>query len=216
MATFILLDKNSVADQFMAELREVGIQNDRLKFRLNLQRLGQILAYEISKTLTYEVREIQTPLGIKNVAKMEKNPVLLTILRAGLPFFQGFLDYFDQSDAGFVGAYRMEDTRNEIKIKTDYIAAPPLSEQNLIVIDPMLATGSSMIDAIKRLYEQHGEPQNLHIACVIASKFGLKNVEKHFPNAHIWACAVDDDLNEASYIVPRLGDAGDLSFGQKM
>jgi uracil phosphoribosyltransferase len=213
---FCLTDENSVAAHFLAQLREKGVHDDRLRFRYNLQRTGQILAYEISKTLPYETKVIETPLGTKEVAFIAEKPVLITILRGGLTFFQGFLDYFDDSECAFIGAYRAEHQDSDVKIKTDYIAAPSLEGKNVILIDPMLATGHSLADAVEHLSKRHGTPKSLHIACTIASKAGIDFLRKKFPHAKLWLGAVDDELNSASYIVPGLGDAGDLCFGEKL
>jgi uracil phosphoribosyltransferase len=213
---FILTEKNSLASRFVAQMRNINQQNDRLRFRFNLQRLGQILAYEISKTMEYQYENVQTPLANSRVALPKENPVLLTIFRAGLPFFQGFLDYFDEADCAFVGAYRAEHAEKNIKINTDYIASPSLEGREVILIDPMLATGNSVIEAVMHLSVRHGKPRKWHIAAAIAGKPGAERVMQTFPDAKLWIAALDDELNAASYIVPGLGDAGDLCFGGKI
>ncbi len=209
-----LSEKNSVANRFVAELRDTDIQQDRLRFRHNLERLGGILAYEISKTLDYEPFEIETPLGLASTMLPSQRVVLATILRAGLPMHQGLLHYFDQADNVFIAAYRRHHKDGTFDIQIDYVSAPDLTDAVLILCDPMLATGGSINLALQQL-ERFGEPAQVHIATVIASVAGLEAVRRRQPKAHIWTAAVDDELTAESYIVPGLGDAGDLAFGEK-
>jgi uracil phosphoribosyltransferase len=212
---FNLSDHNSIANQFVSELRDKNVQTDRARFRRNMRKLGQIMAYEISKRLKYKPKSVETPLGTSVVMIPENNPVLLTVLRAGLPYFEGFLDYFDQSDCGFVGAYRDEST-DEIVIHMDYIATPPITEREVILIDPMLATGKSVVNGINKVLKS-GRPSHIHIAALVAAPEGIKYTEEHVTTPHsLYTCAVDEKLNELFYIVPGLGDAGDLSFGPKI
>jgi uracil phosphoribosyltransferase len=212
---FVLDESNSVANQFIAELRDVSIQNDRLRFRKNLERIGEILAYEISKTFPYNLKEIQTPLAKTQVSVSQVNPVIFAILRASLPFYQGFLNFFDKAESGFVGAFR-EEGIGEIKINLGYHASPNLDGKTLILADPMLATGKSFIRSIESILT-HGRPEMIHIAAIIATPEGIKYIEQQLKIPYkLWIGAVDESLNEKSYIVPGLGDAGDLAFGEKL
>jgi len=212
---FVLDESNSVANQFIAELRDVSIQNDRLRFRKNLERIGEILAYEISKTFPYNLKEIQTPLAKTQVSVSLVNPVIFAILRASLPFYQGFLNFFDKAESGFVGAFR-EEGIGEIKINLGYHASPNLDGKTLILADPMLATGKSFIRSIESILT-HGRPEMIHIAAIIATPEGIKYIEQQLKIPYkLWIGAVDESLNEKSYIVPGLGDAGDLAFGEKL
>ena len=206
---------NSLVSQFMAELRDVNRQQDRARFRQNLHRLGQIMAYEISKTLPYEPRDVQTPLAKTHCSVLASAPVLATVMRAGVPFHEGFLSFFDAADSAFMFAYRKHDAKGAFEIAAHYLACPRLDGRTLIVCDPMLATGASMITTLDHLL-QHGQPQAIHAACVIASKQGVKTVAERYPQATIWAGAIDPELDSRKYIVPGLGDAGDLAFGEKV
>ena len=214
---FNLSDQNSIASQFLFELRESQIQKDRARFRRNVERLGVLLAYEISKTLAYELVTIETPVAVAEARKLQRNPVLITILRAGVPMMQGFLDVFDQADAGFIGAYR-EDASGEVSIRMDYTATPPLSEREVILVDPMLATGKSVVMALN-FFMSNQKPARIHVASVIAAPEGIKAIQDHAKELacplQLWTGAIDDGLNDRFYIVPGLGDAGDLSFGNK-
>jgi uracil phosphoribosyltransferase len=211
----ILSKDNSLVSEFIAELRDVNIQSDSMRFRRNLERLGEIFAYEISKELVYEEKEITTPLGISNMHKLKEQPVIATILRAGLPVHQGFLNYFDRAENAFVSAYRKHHKDNSFEIKVEYMSAPLIDDKVLIICDPMLATGQSMFLAYKALI-QRGKPKHIHIVGLIASQEGLNYINSHFPdNTTVWLGAVDDELTAKSYIVPGLGDAGDLAYGQK-
>lgn len=210
---FNLSDTNSIANQFLLELRDIEIQKDRMRFRKNMERLGEIMAFEISKKLTYTHKEVSTSLGKTTEAVLKNLPVLVTILRAGLPYQQGFQNYFDQADCGFIGAYRKEE--GEISVQLDYAAFPPLDGRSVILIDPMLATGKSLVKAIATLLKK-GTPDHVFIAGVVAAPEGIDFISKHVNISHsVWVCAVDETLNSNYYIVPGLGDAGDLSYGEK-
>ena len=215
MATFNLKNKNSIAGRFVAELRDVQIQKDRMRFRRNLERLGEIFAYEISQTLEYASRSIETPLGIAEAQLPAQQIVLATILRAGIPLHQVLLNYFDDADSAFVSAYRKHHKSGQFDIKVEYITCPPLDDKVLIICDPMLATGASMDLSIKALLE-NGQPAELHIVTAIASTSGLSYIKRLYPKAHIWLGDQDEELTAKSYIVPGLGDAGDLCFGSKI
>lgn len=210
----LVATRPSIANHFLKELRDEVIQKDRGRFRRNLQRLGEIMAVEISKTLPYREEQVVTPLGVTRLQTLAEHPVLITILRAGLPYFEGFQHYFDESDCGFIGAYRQEGT-GEISIKLDYLATPHLEGRIVILIDPMLATGKSVTDAITVLLKK-GKPAHVHIVALVAAPEGLRHLDQHLPVPHtVWAFAQDEKLDSRSYIVPGLGDAGDLSFGEK-
>jgi len=208
-------DKNSILQRFIGELRDVDIQKDPLRFRENLKRIGEIFAYEVSQTLGYEKQEVETPLGIANVNYPKDRVVFATILRAGLPMHQGMLNFFDSAENAFVSAYRMHHKDGTFEIKVEYISCPNLENSVLIMVDPMLATGASMEISINAL-KKFGKPKHIHIVAAIASVEGLNNVKRRFPDADIWIGAVDEELTARSYIVPGLGDAGDLSFGKKI
>lgn len=211
---FILDKTNTIANQFLAELRDAEIQQDRPRFRRNQEKLGEILAYEISKTLHYAPSEVQTQLGIANINLPTDQPVLGTILRAGLPFHQGFLNFFDGSDAAFITAYRRAKKSGSFMIQVDHISAPNLDGKIFILCDTMLATGQSVVQACKELLAQY-DIKELHIAAVIASTEGIVHVKANLPKAKIWVCSVDEEMTSKAYIVPGLGDAGDLAFGEK-
>lgn len=210
-----LSDTNSIANRYLFEMRDKALQTDRSRFRNNMKRLGSIMAFEISKTIGYRKETAKTPLGNSEIFVPKEYPILVTILRAGIPFYSGFQDIFDQSDAGFIGAYRQESGR-DLTIKLEYSATPQIAGKTVIVIDPMLATGKSAIDAVNALC-RHGLPSHLHLACMLAAPEGLKYASERLsmPNT-IWTFAVDEKLDERFYIVPGLGDAGDLSFGNKI
>lgn len=212
---FILSQRPSVANHFLAELRDIHIQIDSFRFRQNLQRLGALLAYELSKSLRYEVVSVQTPLGISQIEKLADEVVLATILRAGLPLYNGFLEVFDKAESAFLGAWREEGNQSEIKVNLEYLASPQLSGKILIVIDPMLATGKSLVQTCQAL-EKRGKPAQLHVVSVIASQPGIEYVQQQMPNCRIWTGAIDPKLNDQAYIVPGLGDAGDLAFGPRL
>jgi uracil phosphoribosyltransferase len=205
----------SVLNRYVAELRDKDLQKDPLRFRTNIERIGQILAYEISKTLAYKHIEVSTPLGVAIEQVPAFEPVIAGVLRAGLPLHLGVLSVFDRAGNAFVSAFRTEGEDGSLSFHVEYNAAPDLSNKTLILCDPMLATGNSMILAYEALI-QHGIPTQLHICAVIASQKGLQKIRDYFgENVHIWLAALDEDLNDRSYIVPGLGDAGDLCFGDK-
>lgn len=212
---FVLNKANTIANIFLAELRDVNIQQDRQRFRYNQERLGEILGYEISKTLKYTAKEVQTPLGIANVNLPDNQPVLGTILRAGLPFHQGFMRFFDKSPSVFATAYRKIKKNGAFIINVDHISTPELDGKTLIMCDTMLATGQSMVQVCKELIAQYAIKE-LHIAVIIASTEGMAHVRANLPKAKLWLCAVDEEMTSKAFIVPGLGDAGDLAFGEKV
>ena len=213
-------EKNTIINQYVAELRQIDIQKDRMRFRHNLERIGQMMAFEVSKTLNYSTKQIQTPLALAAVNTPDSNLVIGTIFRAGLPFHQGFLDVFDGAENAFVSAYRYykDKEQQEVGIKIEYIASPNLQDKTLIIADPMLATGGSM-ELGYQAFCTKGIPSDIHLCCVIASQKGVDYVEEAFKdkdNVTLWCGAIDTDLNEHAYIVPGLGDAGDLAYGTKI
>lgn len=209
-------DTNSILNKFVAELRDVDIQKDSLRFRRNVERIGEIMAYEISKEFHYSTKDIQSPLGIAPMNTPDDRIVISTILRAGLPFHQSFLRYLDNAENAFVSAYRKYKDRLNFDIHIEYIASPRLTGKTLIISDPMLATGSSMELAYEALLTK-GVPGHVHVASIISSKQALEYLQKKMPDdkTTIWIAALDNDLDDHSYIVPGLGDAGDLAFGEK-
>ncbi len=213
--TFILTEQNSVANTFIAELRDINVQKDKMRFRRNLERVGEVLAYEMSKTLNYKKIEVETPLGIAHTKIPNQNIILATVLRAGLPFHNGFLNYFDDAQNSFISAYRMHHKDGSFEINLEYISCPNLDDSVLIICDAMLATGASMSLAIKSLLEI-GTPKEIHVAAAIASTNGINYIERLFPKANIWLGALDEELTARSFIVPGLGDAGDLAYGTKI
>jgi len=207
---------NSLINQFVSELRNVEVQHDRMRFRRNLERIGEIIAYEISKMMPYHEVEITTPLGAATMQLQSEQPVLATILRAGLPLHQGFLNYFDQADNSFISAYRKHHKDGSFEIALEYVSSASLENRVMILCDPMLATGSSIVMTYKAMMEK-GVPRHTHIVCAIASVQGIEHVKSHLSeNVTVWAAAIDDELTAQSYIVPGLGDAGDLAFGEKL
>jgi uracil phosphoribosyltransferase len=211
----ILNQQNSIISKFIAEIRDAVIQKDRMRFRRNLERIGEVAAYEISKKMVYEPREVVTPLGIANVNLPKEEPVLATILRAGLPLHQGLLNYFDHADNAFISAYRKHHKDGSFDISLEYVSSPSLQNRLVILSDPMLATGQSMVMTYKAILEK-GKPQHTHIVAALASTQGVEYVKKHLPlGITLWIGAVDEELTAQSYIVPGLGDAGDLAFGEK-
>jgi len=211
----ILSNEVSLVNSWINELRNVEVQTDRMKFRRNMERIGEIAAFEISKKLDYKEMEITTPLDKIKVKEIAVQPVITTILRAGVPLFQGVLNYFDKADCGFVAAYRKHDMNDYFSIKQDYLTCPNIEGRPLIVADPMLATGASLIEALKDLLT-HGKPSQIHIVVAIASRQGAEAIRTAYPQAHIWIGAIDKELTSKGYITPGLGDAGDLSFGEKL
>jgi uracil phosphoribosyltransferase len=212
---FILNKTNTIANQFLAELRDVNIQQDRLRFRKNQERLGEILAYEISKKFKYVTTEVQTPLGIASVNVPDMQPVLATILRAGLPFHQGFMNIFDKAPSAFITAYRKVKKTGAFIINIDHISSPDLEGKTVIICDTMLATGQSIVQVCKELMAQYAIKE-IHIAAIIASAEGIVHVRANLPKAHLWLGAIDEEMTSKAFIVPGLGDAGDLSFGEKV
>ena len=211
----ILSQNQSIVNRFIGEIRDAMIQKDRLRFRRNMERIGEIAAYEISKKFTYYSQEVVTPLGIANVMLPVEEPVLATILRAGLPLHQGLLNYFDGADNAFISAYRRHHKDGSFDIRLEYISSPELTNRVVILADPMLATGQSMVMTYKAIVEK-GRPLHTHIVCALASAQGIEYVKKNLPQGiSLWVGAVDEELTAQSFIVPGLGDAGDLAFGEK-
>lgn len=212
----ILGKENSIFNHFIAELRDVNVQRDSMRFRRNLERVGELFAYEISKELAYVPSEITTPLGIAPTNLLGEQPVIATILRAGLPLHQGVLNYFDKAESAFVSAYRRHHKDGTFDIQVEYLSSPSLEDKVLILTDPMLATGASMVLTYKALLAK-GKPRHTHIVAAIASPEGLKYAKTHLPaNVSFWLGAMDEELTVQSYIVPGLGDAGDLAYGAKI
>lgn len=207
---------DSVFNQFMAELRDSTIQQDRLRFRRNLERIGEVMAYEISKTLEYEMEEVTTPLGIKEIRTLKEQPVIATILRAGLPFHNGMLNMFDHADNAFIAAYRKYDKNEDYEIKVEYYSSANIDNKVLILCDPMLATGESIVKTLNRLMEDM-EPKEIHIAVAVASQEGFDYVKSALSRkpVTIWVGSIDEELTARAYIVPGIGDAGDLAYGEK-
>lgn len=213
-----LSEQNSVLNRFMAEVRDMEYQQNRLLFRNNIVRIGEVMAYEMSKALDYTQQDVKTPLGTATVNMPEQNIVLATVLRAGLPFHQGFLNVFDHAENAFVSAYRMYTNREhtEVGVHTEYMAAPSVEGKTLIIVDPMLATGGSMVASYDALLKT-GKPKKVHIACVIAVPEGLEMLRDNVDeDTTVWCAAIDEGMNEHKYIVPGFGDAGDLCFGEKL
>ncbi len=205
---------HSLLTNWMSELRNIDIQNDRMRFRRNLERIGEVLAYEISKEMPHTLQETQTPLGISESKILEVQPVLATILRAGLALHQGLLNYFDKAENAFISAYRKHHKDGSFDIQIEYISCPEIENKILIISDPMLATGASLVKAIQRLKEI-GIPKEIHIAAAIACTEGLEYVIREIPEATIWCGDIDEEITAKGYIVPGLGDAGDLAYGSK-
>jgi uracil phosphoribosyltransferase len=212
-----LSEKNSVLNHFLGEIRDVNIQKDRLRFRRNIERIGEIMAYEISKELHYKNWAINTPLGVKNSTEISDKIVICSILRAGLTLHNGFLNYFDGAENGFISAYRFHPNNDDnFEIKVEYEAVSDINDSNLILVDPMLATGQSIVAVFNKLIAK-GVPKEIHLAVVIAAPEGINYLESLLPdNCHLWIASIDEKLNEKNYIIPGLGDAGDLAFGTKL
>ena len=209
-------NENSIFNKFISEIRDINVQKDSMRFRRNCERMGEIFAYEISKKLNYKNTQVTTPLGIATIPLPINNIVLTTILRAGLPFHQGFLNYFDGAENGFIGAFRKTEADHSFSIESDYLACPSIENKTVILSDPMLASGESIRTALEIL-KSRGNASEIHIIALIASQEGVDNVLKNLPgNATLWIGAVDKILNDHSYIIPGLGDAGDLAFGEKL
>jgi uracil phosphoribosyltransferase len=209
-------EKNSILNQYVAEMRDVNIQTDSMRFRRNMERIGEIFAYEISKTLKYEMQEVTTPLGAAQMALPSEQPVLGTILRAGLPFHNGFLNFFDKAGNAFVSAYRKHHKDGKFTIQMEYVSSPVIEDKTLIITDPMLATGSSIVLTYRELLVK-GKPRHTHIVTIIACSDGIEYIKRNLSreNITIWAAAIDVELTAQAYIVPGLGDAGDLAYGTK-
>ncbi len=210
-----LSENNSLILHYLTQIRDKEIQKDSLRFRKNLFRVAQIMAYEISKTLVYINKKIETPLTSHVSKVMENPPVIGSILRAGLALHEGFIDFFDESESAFVSAYRKHSTPEDFEVIVEYMASPNLENRTFIIVDPMLATGKSLYLAYKA-FCKHGTPSKVILTCLIASKQGIENIQKLIPEAIIYVADIDNELNENSYIVPGLGDAGDLAFGIKL
>jgi uracil phosphoribosyltransferase len=204
----------SLLTQFVAEIRDVEIQNDRLRFRKNLERIGEIMAYEISRQVIYQLKEVRTPLGKSNCSVLGEQPILGTVLRAGLALHQGLLNFFDGADTAYVSAFRKHRPDGSFEIELEYVSCPRLDGRILILSDPMLATGSSIALTIKELLV-FGRPKEIHLVCAVACTVGIERVMRECPELHVWAAAIDPELDSNFYIVPGLGDAGDLAFGEK-
>ena len=214
----VLDRENTIFNRFIAQMRDVNVQGDSMRFRRNLERAGEVMAYEISKTLHYTKHVVETPLGEAEVSLPDDQLVIATILRAGLPFHQGFLNYFDDAQNAFVSAYRKSTKDGKFTVKVEYISCGELEGKTLLLVDPMLATGSSLVLAYNALCERGGQPAHTHVAAVIASEQGVEYVEKNMPKrtTTIWCAAVDEELTSRAYIVPGIGDAGDLAYGEKI
>jgi uracil phosphoribosyltransferase len=212
-----IAENNSVLNTFLSEIRDKNIQKDSLRFRRNIERIGEILSYELSKTLSYNKVDVTTPLGNKEVQLPTNDLVLCSILRAGLPLHQGLLNYFDKAENAFISAYRHHPNNDQdFEIVVEYFASPEIENKTLLLADPMLATGQSLV-AVYEAIKKQGIPKDIHILAVIGAKEGVDFVAEHFPeNTHLWIATIDDTLNEKGYIIPGLGDAGDLAFGQKL
>ncbi len=210
-----LSEQHSLITNWVAELRDVSIQGDRMRFRRNLERIGEAIAYEISKILPFEEKEVQTPMGIATHKLLQEQPVLATILRAGLPLHQGLLNYFDKADNAFISAYRKHNKDGSFEISLDYVSCPELEDRVIILSDPMLATGASLVKTIHYLKEE-GKPKAIHVVAAIACSVGIEYVLREEPSVTIWCGDIDDELTAKGYIVPGLGDAGDLAFGTKV
>lgn len=217
MKTINLGKQNTVFNHFISQIRAIKIQNDSMRFRRNMERIGEVFAYEISKEMEYENKDITTPLGISTETLMTEKPVLATILRAGLPLHQGLLNYFDDVDSAFISAYRKHKKGGHFEIKIEYMSAPDLNGKTLILCDPMIASGASMIMAMEAILSK-GKPKHIHIVGVIASYEGIQYLKENAPvkNWTLWIGAEDSEMTSKSYIVPGLGDAGDLSYGAKL
>ena len=211
-------EQNSVMNQYMAELRDKNFQKHRMTFRRNIERIGEMMAFELSKTLEYKTKTVTTPLGTIDIQVPKEDMIIATVLRAGLPFHQGFLNVLDRAENAFVSAYRMYTNREhtEIGIHTEYMASPSVKGKTLIIVDPMLATGGSMVASIEALLKT-GKPRQIHVCCVIAAPEGIEFVKNALPeNSSIWCAAIDPGMNENKYIVPGFGDCGDLCYGEKL
>lgn len=214
----VLNKENTILNKFLAEMRDRNIQRDSMRFRRNMERVAEIMAYEISKKLNYTTRMVETPLGVAAVESIDDKIVVATILRAGLPFHQGFLNYFDNAENGFVSAYRKSRPDGTFVVDVEYVSTSALTGKTLILVDPMLATGTSLMLVYDALLRRAGQPAHTHFAAAFASEQGVDYVMKHTSpeNCTLWCAAVDAELTSKSYIVPGIGDAGDLAYGEKL
>jgi len=216
MKTRLVGETNSVFNHFIAEIRDKEIQKDPLRFRRNMERIGEIISYELSKTLEYETEAVTTPLGTKEMNVLKEQPVVASILRAGLSMHQGVLNIFDRGENAFISAYRKNISPDKFEIQVEYLACPDLNNKTLILVDPMLATGRSMVMVYEAI-QKNGIPSKVHVVSAIASKAGMEHVQNNLPDdAELWLGALDEKLDDHSYIIPGLGDAGDLAYGQKL
>lgn len=217
MQIHYLSENNSVLNHFLAQIRNVNVQKDSMRFRRNIERIGEIMAYELSKKLHYKTIEIQTPLGIKKTTEIQDQLVLCSILRAGLTMHLGFLNYFDSAENGFISAYRHHPNNDDyFDILVEYQAVADIENKNLLLLDPMLATGQSIVAVFNKLMEK-GTPKEIHVAVIIAAPEGIAYLGEHLPDyCHLWIAALDEKLNDKKYIIPGLGDAGDLAYGNKL
>lgn len=218
MTLHLLSQQNTVLNKFIAQIRDKAVQKDSMRFRRNMERIGEITAYEISKTFAYTPCTVETPFGEASVEQIDEQIVVATILRAGLPYHQGFLNYFDDAQNAFVSAYRKSTKDGKFTVKVEYISCGDLEGKTLILVDPMLATGASLVLAYQALCERGGTPSHTHIASIVASEQGIDYVQKNMPHQSttIWTAAVDEELTSRAYIVPGIGDAGDLAYGEKI
>lgn len=210
-----LSENNSILGMYLRELRDSRLQTDRMRFRNNLRRVGQLMALEISKTLEYVPEQVQTCLGVATCSVLKEQPIVGTVLRAGLPMHEGFLDVFDRADNAFIGAYRREEPGSSVSVALDYVGTAPLAGRTLLFCDPMLATAGSMLSSLTAV-EKHGIPKQIHVAAIFASAPGIQTFQRARPDAHLWVAAIDPELNSKAYIVPGLGDAGNLAYGEKL
>ncbi|MBN4071160.1 uracil phosphoribosyltransferase [Crocinitomix catalasitica] len=216
MKTHLIGNSNSVFNHFIAEIRDKEIQADPLRFRRNMERIGEIMSYELSKTLEYGMTTVETPLGQKEVSVLKEQPVIASILRAGLPMHNGVLNVFDRAENAFISAYRRNISLDKFEIQVEYLACPDLTDKTLVLVDPMLATGRSMVMVYKAI-QKNGIPAKVHVVSAIASRDGMEHVEQNLPDdTELWLGALDEKLDDKSYIIPGLGDAGDLAYGLKL
>ncbi|PWA11522.1 uracil phosphoribosyltransferase [Flavobacterium laiguense] len=217
MEIHYLSENNSVLNHFLGQIRDIKVQNDSMRFRRNIERIGEIMAYEMSKSLHYKAVEILTPLGIKKTTEIADQLVLCSILRAGLTLHQGFLNYFDNAENGFISAYRHHPNHDDFfDILVEYQAIADINNKNVLLLDPMLATGQSIVAVFNKLIER-GTPKEIHIAVIIAAPEGIAHLKENLPDTcHLWIASLDEKLNDKSYIIPGLGDAGDLAYGNKL
>jgi uracil phosphoribosyltransferase len=217
MEIHYLSENNSVLNHFLGQIRDVKVQKDSMRFRRNIERIGEIMGYEMSKSLHYKTVEIQTPLGVKKTTEIADQLVLCSILRAGLTLHQGFLNYFDNAENGFISAYRHHPNHDDyFDILVEYQAIADINGKNVLLLDPMLATGQSIVAVFNKLMER-GTPKEIHVAVIIAAPEGIAHLKENLPDTcHLWIASLDDNLNDKSYIIPGLGDAGDLAYGDKL